>query len=411
MTPSNVPAAILLAGLVATACAAPAQARSLQDLAGGIAALDAQVSTFWPGYWPPGQPFVLYRPRGGCVMRSAEPPDAGFTAIAGAPGFWQGACDDARFRGPMVLGETIGGIAAPAVELHSRLDELLPAGTFLVHEAFHAFQDGHFDAIARADTDFVFPRDEELVRMKLRESSFLLSASDTDDRARQIALVRAAIATREARLARMPADARAIEDRYLRTEGTAEYVDVRTAALIRASERPSKYLQDALRRRSGGLGRTWEYLLRRQSYATGAAAGLLLDRWEVDWKPHVAAGKPVFEILQIASGYDPAEQAALLEASAEADSGAVYNTARVVAQRSRCRQGHRALCRTRGFHPCPGAAARRYGVVHHQRDALRCGRHAGDAAGALRRLIGRLRPACQFASDAPVEPAGGRSDL
>lgn len=334
MPASMLRAAALAASLAVLAHAPSSQARSLQNLAQDIAANDAGISALWPGYWPPGQPFVLYR-SGACVMRSEAAPEAGFAAIADASGFWQGKCNEPRFRGPMVLSEEIGGIAAPAVEIHSRNDELLPAATFLVHEAFHAFQDTHFEDLAPVDTDFGFPPDQELVRMKLRESSFLLSASDTDDRTRQIALVRAAIATREARLARMPAEARAIEDRYLRNEGTAEYVDVRTAALLRESERPSKYLQDALRRRSGGLGRTWEYLLRWQSYAAGAAAGLLLDRWEVDWKPHVAAGKPVYEILAIASGYDPAEQAALLEASAAADNGAVFQTAKALLRNDR----------------------------------------------------------------------------
>ena len=76
-------------------------------------------------------------------------------------------------------------------------------------------------------------------------------------------------------------------------------------------------------------------LPRRLGAATGAAAGLLLDRWEVDWKPHVAAGTPVYEILRIASGYDPAERAALLEASAKADSGAVHVTARALLRNDR----------------------------------------------------------------------------
>lgn len=320
------PLATLLA-VASVACATDAVAASPKQLARDIAALDDRLGALWPGYWPPGQPFVLYR-NGRCVLRSATPPDAGFTAIDGAAGFWEGRCDEARFGGPMVLGERIGGIEAPAVALDEHRTSVQRVAEFLLHEAFHHFQREGFDKNDIAASDFDFPLDEELVRMKPRESSFLLSAADTDERGRQIALVRAAVATRKARLARLPAEAEAIEDRYLRFEGTAEYISMRTQALVRDGDEPAKYLQHRLQQQSANMGRTWEYMLRWQGYITGAAAGLLLDRWEVDWKPLVAEGMPIYDILETASGYDDAEAAALLEASAGADGSGVFATAR-----------------------------------------------------------------------------------
>ncbi|MBB5209209.1 hypothetical protein [Chiayiivirga flava] len=317
----------LIAAFASVAGISAAPAASLNHLARDIAELDPQLSTLWPGYWPPGQPFVLYR-NGRCVMRSSVAPAADFAAVDTAPDLYAGRCGDARFRGPMVLGEAIAGVEAPAVQISGRRADLDRTATFLLHEAFHDFQSDAFKDADRISTDFGFPLDEDLVRMKLRESSFLLSAADTDDRARQIALVRAAIATRKARLARMPAAAETIEDQYLRYEGTAEYVSMRTRAIVRGSEEPAKYLQDRLKTLSRNMGRTWEYMLRWQGYVTGAAAGLLLDRWEVDWKPHVAAGMPLYAILETASGYSDAEAAALLEASARADVGGVHATAR-----------------------------------------------------------------------------------
>lgn len=320
------PLATLLA-IAALFAGTNASAASPKQLARDIAALDDRLATFWPGYWPPGQPFVLYR-NGQCVMRSDKTPDTGFSAIDGAPGFWEGRCDDARFEGPMVLDDIIAGVEAPAVELDKEPASLQRLAVFLLHEAFHAYQRNAFEDQDTPASNFDFPLDEELVRMKLRESSFLLSAADTEDRGRQIALVRAAVATRKARLERMPEEAARIEERYLRIEGTAEYISMRTQALVRGGDTPAKYLQDRLKHHSMHMGRTWEFMLRWQSYTTGAAAGLLLDRWEVDWKPLVAEGMPLYDILETASGYDDAESAALLEASAGADSSGVIATAR-----------------------------------------------------------------------------------
>lgn len=303
-----------------------ANALSLEALAEGIAKHDAGLSQLWPGYWPPGQPFVLYR-EGSCVMRSATAPD-GFTAIDGRKDLWRGRCDGPRFQGPMLLGERIGGIAAPAVQIESHRETLEPATTFLLHEAFHGYQADAFEKPEQTSTDYAFPLDDELVRMKLREASFLLNAAATDDRARAITLVRATIATREARLARMPPEARALEDQYIVREGTAEYVDIRAGTLVRGGESALDYVRTALGRRSNGIGRTWEQLLRWQSYSTGAAAGLLLDGWGVDWKPAVAEGQPLFDILEIASGYEPGQQAALIEASVGADSSGIHARAK-----------------------------------------------------------------------------------
>lgn len=312
-----------------------AAAQDLQTLAREVIAHDTELGALWPGFWPEGQPFLLYSGNA-CVLRSRVAPQGDdFVVLDAERHLWAGRCADAMFRGPMVLDKTIAGIKAPAVRIDASRSEASDAISFLLHEAFHAFQTSGFTRIERVETDYTFAREMPLVRMKLRETSFLLSAADSTDRNRQIALVRAAVANREARLAGMPAAARAVEDYFLRSEGTAQYIDVRTSSLIDADQPPAHYIQHALRQQTRGLGRTWEYLLRWQSYATGAAAGLLLDQWQVDWKPHVVNGKPVFEILAIASGYDPVEQAALLDASGGADNGGMFKTARRLLENDR----------------------------------------------------------------------------
>lgn len=306
----------LLGALLAAAAFHPAhiQARSLQSLATDIAKRDAEFSQLWPGYWPPGQPFVLYRGKD-CVMRSVQEP-AGFTRIDNAPDLWRGRCDEPRFKGPMLLRESIGGIRAPAVEIVARRDSVESATTFLLHEAFHDYQADAFEKSERIRTDFAFPLDPELVQMKLRETNLIVSAANNDDKLAAVTIVRAAIATRNARLARMPAEARAIEDQYLAREGTAQYVDIRAGTLVREEGSALDYVHRALGR-DRAFGRTWEHLLRWQSYSTGAAAGLFLDRWNVDWKPHVAKGRPVYDILAIATGYDEAAHGNLAELSSD----------------------------------------------------------------------------------------------
>lgn len=293
---------LLVTVLVALLCGGAA-ARSLVEEARAIAGRAEDIARLWPGFWPAEQAFVLYRRDGECVMYSPLETPAGFDAVEEAQRqLWRGHCTGSAFKAPILLAGEVGGVEAVGV-----LVEALRIGVpeFLLHEAFHAFQRTRFERRDSAGPDlnaFDFPADEDWMRWKLREALLLMEAVAKEEPPARHALIHLVLALRESRLQAMPAAAGELEDHYMRWEGTASYVERRLRGEVASADTARALAVEVMK---GAISfAPWEFLLRVQSYYTGAAAGLLLDELGfADWQQRVMSGEPLYGLLAEATGY------------------------------------------------------------------------------------------------------------
>jgi hypothetical protein len=300
----------LLACVVAQASPA-AMAESLVERAQQIAARQSEYAQWWPGFWPEGQSFLLYQPDGECVFYSPDLAPVGLEPVAiEQPGFWRGQCEGAAFEVPMQLDRELAGVRTNAFRIdggHPMIEQ------FVVHEAFHGFQFCAFEQrTGNSPLGYDFPLDPGLVRSKLRETLLLFEAvAQTSDAARAY-LVRLVLASRARRLSAMPEAARSSEDAYMRSEGTAKFIEYLSMGLAPGAETAKRLAAEAMRTNISSL--SWEWLLRWQSYQTGAASALLLEAMGVpEWRQRVMRGEAFYDLLAEASGYLDDEAASLAE--------------------------------------------------------------------------------------------------
>jgi hypothetical protein len=307
----GLPCSVLLA-LAGVLSAAPVQA--LEEVARRIADAGPALSTLWPGFWPEDQAFLLYHRNGECVLASALAPDRDFSPHPADPRLWRGRCEGPRFRPDFLLQQRFGGIEAPAVRVGRRWAPAVVEP--LAHEAFHAWQAANFRRTAGLELRFDLPPRRDLVMLKLHETALLigaLSAADAESRAHQ---VRLALALRAHRLAQMGQAAGAVEDHFMRIEGSAEWIGI---GARRALE-PGIHLPAELRARwrmpERATGATWEWLLRWQSYHSGAAALALLEAEAAEWRLPLAEGLAPWALLARCYGSPSMDaEAALAEAA------------------------------------------------------------------------------------------------
>jgi hypothetical protein len=310
--PSRIqPVCLLLLACIAAQASPAAMAESLVERAQQIAARQPEYAQWWPGFWPEGQPFLLYEPGGGCVFYSPDLVPVGFEPAAmEQPGFWRGQCQGPAFQAPMQFLQEVAGVRTNAFRVDGRRSAI---EQFVVHEAFHAFQFCAFERRTQGSLhDYDFPLDPELVRSKLREALLLFEAvAQTSDAARAD-LVRLVLASRAQRLSAMPEAARSIEDAYMRSEGTAEFIEYLSMGLAPGVETAKRLAGEAMRADIPSL--SWEWLLRWQSYRTGAASAFLLEAMGVpEWRQRVMRGDAFYDLLAEASGYFQDEAASLAE--------------------------------------------------------------------------------------------------
>ncbi|HEV7352290.1 MAG TPA: hypothetical protein VGN74_04080 [Brevundimonas sp.] len=248
------------------------------------------LAEIWPGYWPPGQPFVLYLPEVGATF--------GGEASPGGATFREGPLEDVRFW--YVL-DYPGG---PANTVALRLETADSNLDTLFHEQFHDFQSDAFRWLGEAGGEFVdisalddletFTARVEIERHLLREA-----ISATTDEARQ-SLVRLYLAAREARLGDAPGDVRLAEDHMEWSEGTAEYaatmaMTVMEAAGATSASRIAARLSEPLFSPGQSYTRS---VFRGRAYGVGAAQAWLLDAVDApDWRRRVEAGQPLAQLL------------------------------------------------------------------------------------------------------------------
>lgn len=299
---------------------APAVAaeRELLRAAQAVLAVAPRTDEVWPGYWPPEQPFLLYRVGEAVLLVSPEPPPAQFAPLARSvlppvlrqrAYLYRGALPG--LEGNYQIDYRIGAIVAPAAALDPQgVGDTLST---LFHEAFHGHQARRF---AGAQTDrsvlaegFVDPAHiaapefhamAEVERRMLRLALHLAPH-------RLAPLLRRYLAVRRLRSRGVPEAVNREERRIERKEGSAQYVGERLAALAtadagRLGQRLQRLLGVPLDSLSGGLP---ERLIHLRVYGTGATLGVLLDRLGADWKIRLEQGAGFDELLAEAIGFEP----------------------------------------------------------------------------------------------------------
>jgi hypothetical protein len=289
----------LVAAVLLLLCVS-SRADALTDVAQRIADAESELGAIWPGFWPAGQPFLLYQRNGSCVLVSRTPPQSGFSADENDPRLWHGRCEGWRFRPAFLLEQSFGGIAAPAVRVGRRWAPSVAEP--LLHEAFHIHQAVHFAHVRHATLRFDLPARRDLVELKLHETALLIGALAHEERAERRRHVHLAQSLRAHRLARMDPVSASVEDHFMRVEGSAEWVGIAARRALEPTLRDAAELRSRWRMLDDSAGATWERLLRWQSYHSGAAALSLLETEGLEWRQPLAAGAPPWQLLAEAFG-------------------------------------------------------------------------------------------------------------
>jgi hypothetical protein len=296
-------------------------------IAGRIAEAGPRLATVWPGYWPDGQPFIIYVPAEGALLVSGgerpqffqplRSPDPGDTLRGRA--FWH----DGRLADverPFVTDYPIGQ-GKTAILANSADADAVTIPATLLHEQFHVYQSKAFKRYAFSQ--FVDPlaiRDRvSFAASAETERRLLATAVGTADPKALRKLLQAYFALRREREAAMPAQAVMVERSFERIEGTARYVERTGLAAIdggpaRLTALLLKDLQGPLASRPGAFSMTW---FRGRSYGTGAAITYLVSRLDQGgWRAKIEAGAMPDAILESLVERPSAKAAAALARSA-----------------------------------------------------------------------------------------------
>lgn len=265
-------------------------ATRLLERAAEIERHGAALAEIWPGYWPPGQPFVLYLPEVGAVFGGRVGEDG--------PVFRTGPLPDVRSA------YVIDYASGTEDTILQRLTDAEDSFAILFHEQFHDYQRAAFRGrrpVGRfVDLSGLSDQEGFVVGIDLERQLLAAALAAPTAEARRIA-ARQFITARHARLAAAPAHIRAAEDSFEWLEGTARYAEVRAMAVLDPNgpdpaERIRDGLAEPLVKRGVSL---MQSLFRLRAYYVGAAQALLLDLLEApDWRRQVEQGAPLANLLE-----------------------------------------------------------------------------------------------------------------
>ena len=283
-------------------------AEELWQIATVLAKASEEMDTIWPGFWSPNDGFLLISPHGGMLLiASWEAPDPfvarapigesyrAYEAEGSLPGYSGG-----RFPGTHELdGRVIYALPPMGRSPSSRIG-------FYVHEAFHFWQRGEGawaetpeDSITGLSpekfiTDPTVLTSQDFAAALEREDSLLLEIASSENPELIRRLLGEYLAARPLRLKEYP-DIEAVERRYERREGTAEYVGCRAAVLATRGTRNE--LVDCITEELQDESTEIVQLIRWRLYSSGAVISDALDRLGVrDWKGAIASGMRLDEI-------------------------------------------------------------------------------------------------------------------
>lgn len=332
--------AAMAAAIVA---AAPARSAHAQDASVNPAAITSADSTMvraaaaifraasevegiWPGYWPMGAAVVLLHPSQTVMVVSAGRPPHRYAPLEGddsLPGELRGhtyvmrgtlpGVHENSFATRVPMGaDSVWAVAPAGAGFYNQLE-------FYYHEHFHLAHQrgGHFvetpedRRMAAFREPLVNPTHltPEFAAAAELERGMLASALEIADADSLRAHLRRYLAARRQRAA-TKLDVVEVERRMERSEGTAQYVGCRAAAMA-AGEPPQRAVACVREQLTRDLEQRADFpeadarLMRWRLYGTGGAIALLLDRLRPGWKPLVEQGMHLDQLLAEAVSFDP----------------------------------------------------------------------------------------------------------
>jgi hypothetical protein len=280
-----------------------------------VSSFRAHPDAVWPGYNLAEQTYLVYVPKKWVLLFNPPGPVDGFTAY---PEGWSDLGTKALYHagsyadlvGQLAFDFEVGGVKTVAVGLPenpqgypSPLDAYL-AG-FIVHEAFHQFQSGHFGEITWQREERYPILDRENTALAALEMRILMDAvsraeagarPEVEDRLRMFAAVR------EERWRVGREFVSQYEQGLEIREGTAQYVQIKALSLMKGAAGLDGFksislpgqLDGDFRNRFSEEAVSPEDMPRNRIYPVGAALGFLCDFLGLDWKPLAQAAGPEF---------------------------------------------------------------------------------------------------------------------
>ncbi|MEP7347331.1 MAG: hypothetical protein ABI877_18820 [Gemmatimonadaceae bacterium] len=235
-----------------------------------IAAFDVVMKRdLWPGFRPDTIPLAIFDGNRTWLVRHPSPPDEFRQQAPGSRYFVM------EGRHPEVTANssaTIGGRTTATLIPDFEKQRAAGWASVAAHEAFHVFQRlRHPTWIANEAVLFTYPwEDADALAERRLEFDALHRALLARDKVASACWASKAMAERDARFARLGAEAAAYETKSELNEGIAQYIQNRAAgtdanAAMRSEEFPPSGVRDRV-------------------YATGGAMGQLLDRLNPAWR-------------------------------------------------------------------------------------------------------------------------------
>lgn len=286
------------------------------------------LSRLWPGYWPVDQAYVLYD-NDECWLVGDKAP-LGAHAVEDAklpPGLigrsYTFPCDIGKHH-DFALEHDWGGVTAPGVRTRPtgggkprRVGkQSLTVVDTLFHEQFHTFQHQHFRETEIGHVA-VSALSASLVADKLMEKTLLVQALKAESEAQRRTVLQSYLSLRAARRDAMTPETRAVEDAWVRSEGTAQYMGDKATALVKGrpgswrDELAIDFLQLEVDAFDSPLADT---LFRWQAYGVGAAELRLLEHFGLDFPARIADGATPADLLLEALGQPLLPPAAIRKA-------------------------------------------------------------------------------------------------
>lgn len=285
-----------------------------------VVSAQAAIDRVWPGFWPESQAFLVYQPDGDAMLYSPGPPPAAYahyrppsTGPAVQPWldmlYWHEGVPPGLY-GLYDTAFRIGETTATAVALQDTLDATLRT---LFHETFHAYQQRHFRGES-AGLGFIAPATitDTMMATAEVERRILREALQASDRGTSRELAWQYLAVRASRNRETPAKAHQIEREVERLEGSAQLVGLQAAIAVldrtpdAVAASVDRDLATPLSAFGGGLS---ERMFRWRLYGTGAAIGLLLDRFgAVGWRERLEQDGSFEALLAAATGFNDVTQ-------------------------------------------------------------------------------------------------------
>lgn len=255
----------------------------------------------WPGFVPHAIPLAVYDGSRTWLFDHPSPPAA--FSRGSDHGAW--VCDG---RAPEVVANSsamLGGVSTATLILPARAgrspDSTRALAAVAIHEAFHVYQRARHPAWSANEADlFTYPADDESVLADVGLEREALRRAVADPGANAIGWVRAALAARMQRYARLTAGSIAYERKSELNEGLAQYVQNRALRLARGDDAAAPVGARPVGSDSGRTFGSGEPGIldgtvfpadgvRRRSYVTGEALAVLLDRYLPDWRDSLEA--------------------------------------------------------------------------------------------------------------------------